>query len=163
MSSTELFSARGKSQQPKGTIMAGVALLLMVGVAAIAMLLGCLLGFSRALKHRKTRALLLRVDEASGRRPSGKVREPFLFPHDAGTANHTTLPPGGISKNTAAFVGLALLLGSRSADFDRQTRTLLQPCHRDKKTTEAGGTLWSGKSTASNRKSTERSAVQHSR
>jgi hypothetical protein len=84
------------------------------------------------------------------------------FPRNAGPAHHTTPMPGGISKNTAAFVGLALLLGSRSADFDRQARTLLQP-HRGSNTGEGGATSRSSKSIASNRTSTERSATQHSR
>jgi hypothetical protein len=136
--------------------------LLIVGVAAIAVLLGCLQGFSRALKHSKTLALLLRVDETSGGGRFRKVREPLLFPHNAGPRHHTTPTAAGISKNTAAFVGIALLLGSRSADFDKQTRTLLQP-HRDNKTREAEGTSWSRSNLAPNRKSTERSAVQHSR
>ena len=142
--------------------MAGAALLLIVVVAAIAVLLGCLRGFSRALKHSKTPALLLRVDETPGGGQFRKVREPLLFPHNAGPRHHTTPTAAGISKNTAAFVGIALLLGSRSADFDKQTRTLLQ-LHREKKTREAKATLWSRSSQASNRKSTERSAVQHSR
>ena len=141
--------------------MAGAVLLLMVGVAAIAVLLGCLRGFSRALKHSKTPALLLRVDETSGSGQFRKVREPLLFPRIAGP-HQTTPTASGISKNTAAFVGIALLLGSRSADFEKQTRTLLQP-HRDKNTRDARATLWSRSGLASNRKSTERSAVQHSR
>jgi len=142
--------------------MPGAALLLVVGVAAIAVLLGCLRGFSRALKHSKTPALLLRVNETSEGGQFRKVREPLLFPHNAGPRHHTTNTAAGISKNTAAFVGIALLLGSRSAGFDKQTRTLLQP-HRDKKTREARATLWSRGSQVSNRKSTEQSAVQHSR
>jgi hypothetical protein len=142
--------------------MASAALLLIVGVAAIAVLLGCLRGFNRALKYSKTPALLLRVDETSGGGQFRKFREPLLFPHNARQAYHATPTAAGISKNTAAFVGTALLLGSRSADFDKQTRTLLQP-HRDKKTKEANTTLWSRGSQASNPKSTERSAVQHSR
>jgi hypothetical protein len=128
--------------------MAGAALLLIVVVAAIAVLLGCLRGFSRALKHSKTPALLLRVDETPGGGQFRRVREPLLFPRNAGPGQHTTLTASGISKNTAAFVGIALLLGSRSADFDKQTRTWLQP-HRDKKTREAKATLWSRGSLAS--------------
>jgi hypothetical protein len=142
--------------------MASAALLLIVGVAAIAVLLGCLRGFSRALKHSKTPALLLRVDETPGGGRFRKVREPLLFPHNAGPRHHTTPAAAGISKNTAAFVGLALLLGSRSADFDRQTRTLLQP-HRGSNTGEGGTTSRSSKARASNGTSTERSATQHSR
>lgn len=140
--------------------MADVGLLLMIGVAATAALLACLRGFSRALRYAKSGALLLRVDESSGHGQFHKVREPLLLPHNPGPANHTTLKPAGISKNTAAFVGFALLLGSRSADYDRQT--LLQP-HRDGKTREGGATSRSSQSMASNRRSTERSATQHSR
>src|SRR5262249_22574753 len=132
---------RGTPSRPEGTIMASAALVLMVGVAAIAVLLGCLRGFSRALKHSKTCGLLLRVDERSRGRPLSRVREPLLFPHKAGPASHTTPMPGVISKNTPAFVGLALLLGSRSADFDKQTRTLLQ-LHRDNKTRDMGASPW---------------------
>src|SRR5262249_37285745 len=134
---------------------------LIVGVAAIAVLLGCVWGFSGALKHSKPPALLLRVDETSGGRQF-QVREPLLFPRAAELGHHTTPTAAGISKNTAAFVGVALLLGSRSADFDRQTRTLLQP-HRDKSTREAGTTSWSGNSLAFTEKSKARSAMQHSR
>ena len=141
--------------------MAGAALLLIVVVAAIAVLLGCLRGFSRALKHSKTPALLLRVDETSGSGQFRKVREPLLFPRIAGP-HQTTPTASGISKNTAAFVGIALLLGSRSADFDKHTRPLLQP-YRDKNTREAKATLWSRISPASNRKPTGPSAMQHSR
>jgi hypothetical protein len=142
--------------------MASAALLLILGVAAIAVLLGCLRGFSRALNYSKTSGLLLRVDETSGGKPVRKVREPLPFPLYAGPVNHTTPTPAGISKNTAAFVGIALLLGSRSADFDKQTRTLLQ-LHRDNKTREAEATSWSRSNPAPNRKSTKRSAMPHSR
>src|SRR5215471_13056128 len=140
--------------------MASAALLLMVGVAAIAVLLGCLRGFSRALKHSKTPALLLRVNETSEGGQFRKVREPLLFPHNAGPRHHTTNTAAGISKNTAAFVGIALLLGSRSAGFDKQTRTLLD-LHRHNKTRDAGASPWSRGNLASNGKSKERSAMQH--
>ena len=162
MLSTGLFAATGNRIRPRGTIVTSAALLLMVGVAAIAVLLGCFRGFSRALKHSKTPALLLRVDETSGGGQFRQAREPLLFPRAPGPGHQTTPTAAGISKNTAAFVSLALLLGSRSADFDKQTRTLLQP-HRDNKTREAGATLWARANLASNQKSTERSAVRFSR
>jgi len=116
-------------------IVAGIAILLIAGFGAIAVLLGCLRGFSLSRKHRKTCGLLLRVEDAGGGRPVSWLREPLPFPHSPRPIPHTTPAGHGISKNTATFAGMAVLLGSRTAAFDRQSRTLLMPC-RDSK---AGG------------------------
>src|SRR5215470_19972447 len=102
-------------------IVAGIAVLLIAGFAVAAVLLGCLRGFSRARKHRKTYALLLRV-VGPGERPVSKPPQPLPFPHIPMQAVDTTATGSRISKNSAAFVGMAVLLGSRTAAFHRQSR-----------------------------------------
>ena len=112
--------------------MAIIVILFIVGVAAMAVLLGCLRGFSRAGKQEKVVGLLLRAEQPSGGRQYLKVRHPLEIRNYAGLVNDTTLARTHISKETVALVDLAIVLGSRSASSDRPPRTLHMPDHDGK-------------------------------
>jgi hypothetical protein len=93
--------------------MAVTIILLIVGVAAMAVLLGCLRGFGRAGKQERVVGLLMRAQEPSGGMQSAKACEPVkVWPH-FGPVHHTTPARPHISKNTGALVKLAIVLGSR--------------------------------------------------
>jgi hypothetical protein len=90
--------------------MAVAIVFLMVIVAAVAVLFGCLRGFSRAAKQEKVHGLLVRV--------SGKQKEQtrlLEIPISATSRADTTSAVGHISKNTAGVVRLAIVLRSKSA------------------------------------------------
>lgn len=90
-----------------------VIILLIVGVVAVSVLLGCLRGFGRARRQRKVVGLLLRVEtESTGRREEKGARQ-IEFPRYPRRTADTTHTYGLISNNTVAVVGLAILLGSR--------------------------------------------------
>jgi len=102
------------------------AVLLIAGIA-IAVLLGCLRGFSLAGRRERTHALLQRLEETSGGVRGRTFSKPLPFLRRPGRIADTTPALGRISKNRVAFVGMAVLMGSRSAAFDRRSRTLLMP------------------------------------
>ena len=112
--------------------MAIIVILFIVGVAAVAVLLGCLRGFSHAGKQRNVVGLLLRAQEPSEGRQSLKMRQPLGIGHYARLVNDTTLAGTHISKDIVALVDLAIVLGSRSASSDRPARPLLMPDHDGK-------------------------------
>ncbi len=93
--------------------MAVIIILLIVGVAAIAVLLRYLRGFSRAGKQEQVVGLLMRAQEPSGGRQFAKACEPVKVWRHPGPVHHTTPARPHISKNTGALVKLAIVLGSR--------------------------------------------------
>jgi hypothetical protein len=100
--------------------MAVLVISLMVGLGAMAVLLGCLTGFSRALKHKKLSGLLVSVEETSGRAPRGKSKTLVEFPpRESRPAKDPA--PSRISNGTVALVGLAIVLGSRGVAGDTRT------------------------------------------
>src|SRR5260370_1488298 len=113
--------------------MAVIIILLIVGVAAIAVLLGGLRVSSRAGKQEQVVGLLMRAQEPSGGRESAKACEPVKVWRHLGPVHHTTPAQLRISKSTGALVKLAIVLGSRGVSSDRQARTFLMP-DRDGKT-----------------------------
>ena len=112
--------------------MAIIIILFIAGVAAMAVLLGCLRGFSRAGKQEKVVGLLLRAQEPSREGQYLERRQPLGIGHHARLVNNTTLAQNRISKHTVALVDLAIVLGSRSASSDRPPRTLLMTDHDGK-------------------------------
>ena len=102
--------------------MAVLVISIIVGVAAMAVLLGCLKGFSRALRHKKLSALLVGVEETSGRAPQGKSKMPLDFaPRESRPKDPARRR---ISNGTVALVGLAILLGSRGVTGDTQAASV---------------------------------------
>jgi len=87
-----------------------VVIVSLIGVAAIAVLLGCLRGFSRAARQEEVRGLLARV--------SCKQEEQTRLldmPISATSRAHTTSVVSSLSKNTAGVVRLAIVLRSKGA------------------------------------------------
>jgi len=85
-----------------------VVIVSLIGVAAIAVLLGCLRGFSRAARQEEVRGLLARV--------SCKQEEQSRLldtPISATPRDHTTSVVSSLSKNTAGVVRLAIVLRSK--------------------------------------------------
>jgi len=87
-----------------------VVIVSLIAVAAIAVLFGCLRGFSRAAKQEKVRGLLV---QASGKQE--QQTRLLDIPISATSKAHTTSAVGHISKNTAGVVRLAIVLRSKSA------------------------------------------------
>ena len=98
-----------------GKVMAVTVVLLVVGVGALFFLLSCLRGFSRAGKQEKVMGLFVRAQGAGG--ADRKTGKPPECRRSRSEIRDTTLARQPISKNTAAVVGLAILLGSRSTSF----------------------------------------------
>jgi hypothetical protein len=97
--------------------MAVLVFSLMVGLAAMAVLLGCLKGFSRALKHKKVSGLLVSIEETDERAPRGKSKTLVEFPpRESRPAKDPA--PRRISNRTVALVGLVIVLGSRGLAGD---------------------------------------------
>ena len=87
-----------------------VVIVSLIGVAAIAVLLGCLRGFSWAARQEEVRGLLAGV--------SCKQKEQTRLldmPISATPRDHTTSVVSSLSKNTAGVVRLAIVLRSKGA------------------------------------------------
>jgi len=84
---------------------------LIIVVAAIAVLFGCLRGFSQAAKQQKIHGLLVRADY----RPKGQADGLLDFPFYVRSARDTTSVVSCLSKNTAGVVRLAIVLRSKGA------------------------------------------------
>ena len=85
---------------------------LIVVVAAIAVLVGCFRGFSRAARQEKVRGLLARVIC----KEEGQTRLLDMPISATSTSrDHTTSLVSSLSKNTAGVVRLAIVLRSKGA------------------------------------------------
>lgn len=105
-------------------------ILLTVGLAAVAVLLVCLKGFSRALRCREISGVFIRVEETWRRRPQGPSKT--LVDFSPGKSRSVKDPAlRRISSGTAALVSLAIVFGSRGATGDAQTASL-KPRHDPK-------------------------------
>lgn len=134
MLSTWLFAAeQGNLTRPRVLRMTVIIILLIVGVAALSVLLACLRGFSRAQKQERVVGLLMRAQDASTVSQHLNGRQPLEIPNNPRLVSDTTPAQSRISKNTAALGKLAIVLGSRSASSNGPARTLLMP-DRDGKT-----------------------------
>ena len=99
-----------------------VVIVSLIGVAAIAVLLGCLRGFSRAARQEEVRGLLARV--------SCKQEEQTRLldmPISATSRAHTTSVVSSLSKNTAGVVRLAIVLRSKGAGSAAEMPSALLP------------------------------------
>jgi len=79
-------------------------------VAAIAVLVGCFRGFSRAARKEKVRGLLARV--SCNQEEQTRLLD---MPISATSRDHTTSVVSSLSKNTAGVVRLAIVLRSKGA------------------------------------------------
>jgi len=84
---------------------------LIVVVAAIAVLFGCLRGFSQAAKQEKVHGVLVRADHE----PQGQADGLLDFPFYVRSARDTTSAVRCLSKNPAGVVRLAIVLRSKGA------------------------------------------------
>jgi hypothetical protein len=87
-----------------------VVIVSLIGVAAIAVLLACLRGFSRVARQEEVRGLLARVSC----KQEGQTRL-LDMPISATSRDHTTSVVSSLSKNTAGVVRLAIVLRSKGA------------------------------------------------
>jgi hypothetical protein len=103
--------------------MPALVVLSVIGLAAGAVLLVCLRGFSRAHRYEKVQGLLVRVEKTPTGPPgrTGSKRFDFLAPT---SRVHTTPAEGHISKKTVALIGLAILLGSRGGGVEQSPVSL---------------------------------------
>jgi len=97
--------------------MAGLVILLIVGFAAVAVLLACLRGFSRELWRKKVSGVVIRIEEPKVRRPQGPGTPPIDFPQRKKVPSKDPAPHR-VSGRTVALVGVAIVLGSRSVCCD---------------------------------------------
>ncbi len=105
-------------------------ILLIVGLGAVAVLLGCLKGFSQALRHKKVSGVFIRVEETGRRRPQGPSKT--LVDFSPGKSRPVKDPePRRISSGTAALVSLAIVLGSRGVSGDARVASF-KPRHDPK-------------------------------
>jgi hypothetical protein len=92
-------------------------ILLTVGLTAVVVLLGCLRGFSRALRYKQVAGAFIRVEDTGRRRPQGPSKT--LVGFSPGKSRLVKDPgPRRISSGTAALVSLAIILGSRGVSGD---------------------------------------------
>jgi hypothetical protein len=100
--------------------MTGLTILLIVGCAAIAVLLACLKGFSQARRHKKVEGIFVGLEKSkeslSERRNSRLIGSPQRKgePHREAAARQ-------VSSSTAALVEMAIILGSRSLSCDARS------------------------------------------
>jgi hypothetical protein len=93
--------------------MTGLTILLIVGCAAIAVLLACLKGFSQARRHKKVEGMFVGVEGIPERRNSGLVDFPKR------KVERLREPgPQQVCSSTAALVEMAIILGSRTLYSD---------------------------------------------
>jgi len=92
--------------------MALTILSLIVVVAAIAVLVGCFRGFSRAARQEKVRGLLARV---SCKQEEQTRLLDMPISATSTSRDHTTSVVSSLSKNTAGVVRLAIVLRSKGA------------------------------------------------
>jgi hypothetical protein len=97
--------------------MAVLVILLMVGLAAIAVFLACLRGFSRALRHKKVPGVFLSVEGREGRLPESRNKALIDFPHRKMSPSGDPVPKH-VCSSTVALVEMAILLGSGSVYRD---------------------------------------------
>jgi len=84
---------------------------LIVVVAAIAVLFGCLRGLSQAAEQEKVHGVLVRADHEPQSQADGLLDFPFYVR----SARDTTSVVSCLSKNTAGVVRLAIVLRSKGA------------------------------------------------
>ena len=93
-----------------------LTILVIVGLAAMAVLLACLKGFNRATRRRAVSGLFVRI-EPGVRRPQGPSKTLIEF-SPRKTPSSKDPSPRRISSKTVALVGVAIALGSRSVYGD---------------------------------------------
>jgi hypothetical protein len=96
---------------------------LIIVVAAIAVLLVCLRGFSRAAKQERVQGLLASVSS----RQKDQAARLLDLPLSVRSAGDTTSAAGLISKNTAGVVRLAIVLRSKGAGSAAVTPSAFVP------------------------------------
>lgn len=96
-----------------------IPVLLITFLAAGAVLLICLRGFSQARRHQKVQGLLVRVHAIPAGSPNRRRNKCIDFASHCGWTGHTTFDEGQISKKTIALIGLAILLGSRGGGVEQ--------------------------------------------
>jgi hypothetical protein len=89
--------------------MTSLILLLIVGCAAIAILLACPKGFSRALRYKKGAGWFVSVDRRRIWRPRGPSKTLILYPQGK---------PQRMSSSTVAMMSMVIALGARGASDD---------------------------------------------
>ncbi len=94
--------------------MTSLTILLMAGLAAMAVLLACLKGFSKALRYKKVAAVFLSVEGREERLPESRSKTLIDFPQQRMSPSGAPVP-GRVCSGTVALVEMAILLGSRSA------------------------------------------------
>ena len=98
-----------------------LTILLIVAFAAVALLLACLKGFSRALRYKEVSGVFLSVEGLRVRRPQGPSKT--LIDFSRGTRGLSKDPaPWHISTGTVALVSAAIVLQSRSLCGDAPAR-----------------------------------------
>lgn len=91
-------------------------ILLLVGFAAMAVLLGCLQGFTRALRHRRVSGVFVSVEKTI-RRPQGPSKTLIDFPQRKSQPAKDSSRKR-ISGSTVALMSLVIALGSRGMPGD---------------------------------------------
>jgi hypothetical protein len=101
--------------------MAVGTILLIVALAAVALLLACLKGFSRALRHKEVSGVFVTVERPRVRRPQGRSKT--LIDFSRGRTGLSKDPaPLHISSGTVALVSAAIVLRSRNLCGDAPAR-----------------------------------------
>ena len=97
--------------------MTGLTILLIVGCAAIALLLACLKGFSQARGHKKVEGMFVGVEKSKGSLSKRRNSSASDFPKCKPELHRE---PGDrqVCSSTAALVEMAIILGSRSLCCD---------------------------------------------
>jgi hypothetical protein len=107
-------------------------ILLIVGLAAVAVLLACFRGFSRALRHKMAAGVYFRVEETGRRKPQGPSKT--LVDFAPGKSKRFNDPASRrISSGTAALVSLAIVLASRGVPGDARAASFKSRHERDPK------------------------------
>jgi hypothetical protein len=93
-------------------------ILLGAGFVAMAVLLGCLRGFSRALRYRKVSGFFVSVETPRVRMPQGRSKTLIDFRRRKSAAEDP--PPRRIGAGTVALMSLVIALGSRGVPGETQ-------------------------------------------
>jgi hypothetical protein len=97
--------------------MTGLTILLIVGCAAIAVLLACLKGFSQARRHEKVEGMFVGVEKSKGSLSERRDSSVIDFPKRK-SEPHKEPGDRQVCSSTAALVEMAIILGSRNLYCD---------------------------------------------
>ena len=93
--------------------MTSLTILLIVGCAAIAVLVACLNGFSQARRHKKVEGMFVNVEKGKGR--LGRRKNSSLIGPLQRKPDMSKQPAAHqVCSSTAALVEMAIILGSRT-------------------------------------------------